>query len=144
MKIWKRPISVEILNSIPKGTADGHLGVEYIEVGDDFIVARIPFGDLTKDADGKLHPSLPVLLAESLGSVGAAFSCSPQFSAVGLSINANHFRDVESGWVTGTARPVEIGPSTHLWRIDLVDDQNQPVCLTHITLKLVESKALVR
>jgi 1,4-dihydroxy-2-naphthoyl-CoA hydrolase len=98
--------------------------------------------ELTKDADGKLHRGVPVLLAESLGSIGAAFSCEPEFSAVGLNINANHFKVAESGWITGTAHPIEIGPSTHLWRIDLVDDKGQPICMTHITLKLVKSKAL--
>jgi uncharacterized protein (TIGR00369 family) len=140
MNIWTRTISVEELTRISESTAVGHLGVEFTEVGDDYIVGRVLVNERTKDADGLLHRGIPVLLAETLGSIGAACSCSLDFLAVGLAINANHFKEVTNGWITGTARPVEIGTSTHVWKIDVQDDQDQLICTVHITMKLVESK----
>ena len=135
--IWKRPISVEMLNSLHVNTTVAHLGIEFLEVGDDFIRARAPVDDRTRQPMGILHGGISVLLAESLGSCGAAFSSPPEYRAVGLDINANHLRSVSEGWVTGVGRPIHRGRSTHVWQIELSNDKGQLTCISRITMALL-------
>ncbi len=135
--LWKQTASVETLTAIHVGTTVAHLGIEFVEVGDDFIRARAPVDARTRQPMGILHGGVSVLLAETLGSCGAAFASPPGYRAVGLDINANHLRSVSDGWVTGTARPIHIGRSTHVWQVDLSDDQGQLTCVSRITLAIL-------
>ena len=135
--IWKQPISVESLTAIHVGTTVPHLGIEFLEVGDDFIRARAPVDSRTRQPLGILHGGISVLLAETLGSCGAACASPPGTRAVGLDINANHLRSVTEGWVTGTARPVHIGRTTNVWQIELVDDRGRPTCVSRITMAIL-------
>ena len=135
--IWTRPISIEELAAIHKGTAPEHLGMEFLEVGDDFITGRIPVDARTRQPYGLLHGGVSVVLAETLGSCGAACSCPPGHRAVGLDINANHLRGATEGWVTGITRPVHLGRTTQVWQIDLHDDQGRPTCVSRITMAIL-------
>ena len=137
MAIWTRPISVEILTGIHDDTAVRRLGIEFLEVGDDFIRARVPVDERTRQPYGILHGGVSVVLAETLGSCGAAYCCPPGFRAVGLDINANHLRGATSGWVTGTTRPVHVGRTTQVWQIDLHDDAGRPTCVSRITMAVL-------
>ncbi|NDP38425.1 MAG: hotdog fold thioesterase [Rhodoferax sp.] len=137
MTIWKRPISVAELTAISVNTAVDHLGMEFLEVGDDFIRARVPVDHRTKQPYGLLHGGVSVVLAETLGSCGAAYASPDGQLAVGLDINANHIRGVTSGWVTGTARPVHIGRTTQVWQIDMHNDAGELSCLSRITMAVL-------
>ena len=137
MPIWKRPISVAELTAISANTAFDQLGMEFLEVGDDFIRARVPVDHRTKQPYGLLHGGASVVLAETLGSCGAAYACPEGHLAVGLDINANHIRGVTSGWVTGTARPVHIGRTTQVWQIDLHNDAGELSCVSRITMAVL-------
>lgn len=139
--IWKQPLSVESLTRLHVGTTVAHLGIEFLEVGDDFITARVPVDGRTLQPAGILHGGVSVVLAETLGSCGAAFSAPPGHRAVGLDINANHLRSARSGWVTGTARPVHIGRSTHVWQIELKDDEGRPTCVSRLTMAILSPAA---
>ncbi|MDD3785505.1 MAG: hotdog fold thioesterase [Hydrogenophaga sp.] len=136
-RIWTQDISVEILAGIHQGTAVQHLGIEFLEVGDDFITARVPVDTRTRQPYGLLHGGVSVVLAETLGSCGAAFSCPPGHRAVGLDINANHLKGATSGWVTGTTRPVHIGRTTQVWQIDLRNEAGEPTCVSRITMAVL-------
>ena len=138
--VWKQPVSVEILTALHVGTAVAHLGIEFLEVGDDWIKARVPVDTRTRQPYGLLHGGVSVVLAETLGSCGAACASPPGCRAVGLDINANHLRAAISGWVTGTARPVHIGRTTQVWQIDLVNDAGEMVCASRITMAVLEPK----
>lgn len=131
--IWKRPISVEILNTFLKDTAAHHLGIEVLEVGEDFIKGRVPVDARTRQPYGILHGGVSVLLAETLASVAADYASEPGFQAFGLDINANHLRSAASGWVTATAAPVHIGRSTQVWQIELADEKGRLVCVSRLT-----------
>ena len=135
--LWKRPLSVEILTQVHVGTTVAHLGIEFLEVGDDFLRARAPVDSRTRQPMGILHGGVSVLLAEALGSCGAAWAAPEGHRAVGLEINANHLRSASEGWVTGTARPIHVGRSTHVWQIELVDDKNRPTCVSRITIAIL-------
>jgi len=137
MTLWKKPISVEELTNIHVGTAVQHLGMEFLEVGDDFITGRVPVDTRTKQPYGLLHGGVSVVLAETLGSCGAAYSCPERHRAVGLDINANHLKGATSGWVTGTARPVHIGRTTQVWQIELRNDAGDLTCVSRITMAVL-------
>jgi uncharacterized protein (TIGR00369 family) len=140
MPIWQQTISVEILTRLSENTAVSHLGIEFLEVGDDYIVARVPVNAQTRQPFGLLHGGVSVVLAETLGSCGAAYSCAPGYQAVGLEVNANHLRGVRSGWVTGTARPVHLGRTTQVWQIELRDDAGKLSCVSRITMAVLGSE----
>ena len=135
--IWKQPVSVESLTRLHVGTTVAHLGIEFLEVGDDFIIGRVPVDTRTKQPYGLLHGGVSVVLAETLGSCGAAFSSPHGMRAVGLDINANHLKGVVSGWVTGTARPVHIGRTTQVWQIDLRNDFGELTCASRLTMAVL-------
>ena len=140
MRIWQKPISVEILTAHHHETAVQRLGIEFLEVGDDFIRARVPVDARTRQPYGLLHGGVSVVLAETLGSCGAAYSCPPDYRAVGLDINANHLRGATSGWVTGVTKPVHMGRTTHVWQIDMEDEQGRPTCVSRITMAILAPK----
>ena len=117
-----------------------HLGIEFLAVGDDFIRARVPVDTRTKQPYGLLHGGVSVVLAETLGSVGAYHASPEGWLAVGLDINANHLRAARSGWVTGTARPVHIGKTTQVWQIDMVNDAGELTCVSRITMAMLAPK----
>ena len=136
--IWTVPVTPHSLAEMHIGTAVAHLGIEFLEVGDDFIRARVPVDGRTRQPYGILHGGVSVVLAETLGSCGAACSAPAGQRAVGLEINANHLRSTSSGWVTGTARPIHIGRSTHVWQIEMADDQGRPTCISRITMAILK------
>jgi uncharacterized protein (TIGR00369 family) len=137
MRIWKQPVSVEALTAVHVNTAVARLGIEFLEVGDDFIRARVPVDHRTIQPYGLLHGGVSVVLAEALGSCGAAFAAPPGHRAVGLDINANHLKGTTSGWVTGVTRPVHIGRSTQVWQIELTNDAGELTCVARITMAVL-------
>ncbi|MDB5752700.1 MAG: putative esterase [Ramlibacter sp.] len=139
-RIWKQEITVQALTALHRGTAPEYLGMEFLEVGDDFIRGRIPVDARTRQPYGVIHGGVSVVLAETLGSCGAVYCCPPGFRAVGLDINANHLRGASSGWVTGTARPVHVGRSTQVWQIDLHNDAGELTCVSRLTMAVLTPK----
>jgi uncharacterized protein (TIGR00369 family) len=137
MPIWKQPISVELLTLNNANSAVTHLGIEFLEVGDDFIRARVPVDERTRQPYGLLHGGVSVVLAETLGSCGAAFAAPAGHRTVGLDINANHLKGVTSGWVIGTTRPVHIGRSTQVWAIELTNEAGELTCVSRITMAML-------
>ena len=135
--IWKQPVSVETLTEMHRQTAPDYLGIEFLEIGDDYIRGRVPVDTRTRQPYGILHGGVSVVLAETLGSCGAAFSCPPGYRAVGLDINANHLRSETSGWIVGTARPIHIGRTTHVWQIDLANEKGQLTCVSRLTMAIL-------
>jgi 1,4-dihydroxy-2-naphthoyl-CoA hydrolase len=136
--IWKQALSVDGLTRLHVGTTVEHLGIEFLEVGADFIRARAPVDARTKQPAGILHGGISVVLAETLGSCGAAFSVPAGQRVVGLDINANHVRSATAGWVTGVARPLHRGRTTQVWQIELHDDAGRLTCVSRITMAVLE------
>lgn len=141
MRIWKQAISVELLTATTADTAVSHLGIEFLEVGDDFISARVPVDARTVQPYGLLNGGVSVLLAETLGSCGAAYAAPEGHRVVGLDINANHLRGATSGWVTGITRPVHRGRSTQVWQIELSNDAGELTCVACITMAVLAPKS---
>ena len=143
MSIWKRKPEIAEINKVSSDTLAGHLGIEFFEVGDDYLKARMPVDNRTVQPLGMLHGGASVTLAESLGSVGSYFTLDTEkYFSVGLEINANHVKSVEDGWVTGTARPVHIGGRTQIWEIKITNSDDQLVCISRLTLAVISNKAV--
>jgi 1,4-dihydroxy-2-naphthoyl-CoA hydrolase len=141
MRIWKKEISIAELTRSHAESAVALLGIEFIEIGDDFIRARVPVDRRTVQPFGILHGGVSVVLAETLGSCGAHYSAPEGQYCVGLDINANHIRSATSGWVTGTTRPVHRGRSTQVWQIDMHDDKGELTCVSRITMAVLTGAA---
>jgi 1,4-dihydroxy-2-naphthoyl-CoA hydrolase len=134
--IWKVKPTVEVLNSFyPKNHIGDYIGIEFTEIGEDYITGKMPVDNRTRQPMGLLHGGASCVLAETLGSVGASL-CIDQTKqvAVGLDINANHLRAAREGYVYGTAKPIHIGRSTQVWEIKIVNESNQLVCISRLTM----------
>ena len=141
MRIWQKPISVEILTQGTANTADSHLGIEFVEVGDDYIIGRVPVDARTRQPYGLLHGGISVVLAETLASMAGNFVVNPKTHyCVGLEINANHLKSATGGEVVGTARPLHIGRRTQVWEIRIEQD-GKSICISRMTLAVVERTA---
>jgi 1,4-dihydroxy-2-naphthoyl-CoA hydrolase len=137
--MFNENISLEFLNSLNNNTITELLGIEYTEIGKDYLIGKMPVDIRTHQPFGILHGGASVVLAESLGSI-ASFLClkDPQSQkAVGLEINANHLRPVSTGWVFGKATPIHIGNKTHVWEIKITNEENKLVCVSRITVMVV-------
>jgi len=142
MSIWTRPLNIESINKGNKNTAVESLGIEFTEIGDDYIKGRMPVDSRTIQPYGILHGGSSVLLAETLSSIAANYCLRGEGQqAVGLEINANHLRSVSSGWVIGTARPIHIGGSTQVWEIRIENEDGQPTCISRITMAVISPRA---
>jgi 1,4-dihydroxy-2-naphthoyl-CoA hydrolase len=114
-----------------------HLGIEFTELGPNFIIAKMPVDARTHQPFGLLHGGASVALAETLGSVAAQLTLAENQYAVGLEINANHIKGVRNGWVFGKAVPVHIGRSTQVWEIRITEEEGKLVCLSRITMSVL-------
>jgi len=138
MAIWKKAFTLDDLKALHADTAEGHLGIEFTAIGDDWLAARMPVVSRTVQPFRILHGGASVLLAESVGSCAANMCVDPlKFYCVGLDINANHVRGVKSGWVTGTARPLHLGQSTHVWQIHITNEAGALVCAARLTMSVL-------
>jgi uncharacterized protein (TIGR00369 family) len=122
-----------------------HLGIEFLEVGDDYVKARMPVDRRTVQPFGLLHGGASVALAETLGSVAANLCVDrDKKMCVGLEINANHLRPVTNGFVYGVARPVHIGDATQVWEIRILNEQDKLVCISRLTLATLDKQAKIK
>lgn len=141
MSIWTDTPTLEGMTERGRETALSHMGIEFLEVGDDFIKARMPVDHRTVQPAGILHGGASVVLAETLGSVAANHCLRGEGkAAVGLEINANHIRSATSGWVYGTTRPLHIGGSTQVWEIRIETEDGKLVCVSRITMAVINAR----
>jgi len=130
-------ISLDQLNALSKDTAVRSLGIVFTEIGADFVRATMPVDARTRQPFGLLHGGASVLLAETLGSMAGGLCVMPKQHVVGVEINANHLRGVRGGVVTGTARALHVGRSTHVWEVRIEDERGHLVCISRMTLAVI-------
>jgi len=140
MAIWFNPsLSIAHIQPLGENTMGAHLGIEFTEIGENFLKARMPVDDRTRQPYGLLHGGASAALAETLGSVASAFVIDlEKFYCVGLEINANHVRGVKEGFVFGTVQPLHIGQSTHVWDIKITDEREKLVCVSRLTVAILK------
>jgi len=139
MTVWKTQTTLDQLKEKSMNTMMEHLGIEYLEIGDDYLKARMPVDNRTKQPFGLLHGGASVALAETLGSIAAGLCVDrDKKGIVGLEINANHIRPVTGGWVTGVTTPIHIGNTTQIWEIRIYNEQEKLVCISRLTVANIE------
>lgn len=134
---FRRPMSLEALNALSRGTAMEPLGIVFTQIGPDFLRATMPVDARTRQPYGRLHGGASVLLAETLGSTAGMLCVEEGRGVVGVEINANHLRGVSEGLVTGTVRPLHVGRSTQVWDIRIEDAQRRLVCVSRLTAAVI-------
>lgn len=139
MAIWKTQTTLEELTARAKNTLIEHLGIEFLEIGDDYLKARMPVDERTKQTAGILHGGASVALAETIGSIAARLCVNNDNKGiVGLEINANHIKAVIDGWVTGIAKSLHIGITTQVWEIKMYNDAEMLVCVSRLTVANID------
>lgn len=142
--IWFKPYDLSFIENIRSGGMSKHIGLEFTEVGPDFLKAKMPVDQRTTQPFGILHGGASCVLSESLGSVAAWMTIDPdKFRAVGLEINANHIRAVTEGWVVGTCTPIHVGKRTQVWQTDITEESTgKRVCISRLTVAVIDQGTL--
>ena len=142
MSIWfDKELSLEKFARLGKNTMGEYIGIEWTEIGDDFLKARMPVDHRTIQPYGLLHGGASCTLAETIGSVASAMVVDHnRFQCVGLEINANHVHSATGGFVMGIATPLHLGKSTHVWDIKIYNENNKMVCVSRLTVAIIEKR----
>jgi 1,4-dihydroxy-2-naphthoyl-CoA hydrolase len=139
MSIWFKDYTVKDI--VTKGTMVEHLGIEVIELGDDYVIGTMPVDNRTKQPFGILHGGASVALSETLASYGGFLTIDPEkYHVVGVEINANHLKMAKKGIVTGKCSPIKRGKSTQVWQTEITDEKNELICISRITLMVLTKK----
>jgi 1,4-dihydroxy-2-naphthoyl-CoA hydrolase len=140
MSIWfNKSLSIDDIKPISKNTMGEYIGIEFTEIGENYLKARMPVDHRTQQPYGLLHGGASAALAETLGSVASAFVIDQEnFYCVGLEINANHIRGAKEGHVFGTAIALHLGRTTHVWDIKIYNEQEKLVCVSRLTVAILK------
>jgi len=130
---------LESMRQMEHGNILEVLGIEILEVGDDYVKGKMPVDKRTHQPHGILHGGASVVLAESLGSIASnlVVDTTKQY-AVGLDINANHLRPVSEGFVYGIAKPIHVGRKSHVWSIEITNEEGKMVCISRLTMAVID------
>ena len=134
-------VSLDQLNENGENTMAAFLGMEFTEIGPDYLRMMMPVNDRTRQPYGLLHGGASAALAETVGSVASSLIIDPEKQfCVGLDINANHVRGIKEGYVHAIARPLHLGSTTHVWDIKICDEHNKLVCISRLTVAIRDKK----
>ncbi|RLB89535.1 MAG: thioesterase [Deltaproteobacteria bacterium] len=139
VKIWKKEFTIKDLNLFTKESIVGHVGIEFLEKGDDFISATMPVDKRTMQPLGILHGGASVVLAETLGSAASHMTLKDSEYSVGLEIKANHLKSVTKGQVKGVVKPVHMGKTTQVWDISIKNEKNELICISRLTMMVLKT-----
>jgi 1,4-dihydroxy-2-naphthoyl-CoA hydrolase len=130
-----------IAKHMNKNTMMEVLGVEYIDVQEGYVEARMPVDKRTHQPVGLLHGGASAALVETLGSLGSALLVDPnEYNVTGIEVNTNHVKGVREGWVIGKGRIIHRGKTTHLWNVDIFNEQNELVATGRLTVLIIAKK----
>ena len=132
--IWKKPFTMEILNSFCRKGLMAGLGISFTAFGDDWMEARMPVDDRTRQPYGYLHGGATAALIETLGSIAGNYAADKAHSCMGLDIETHHLRAVREGFVTAHAVPRHLGSSVQVWLVTVRDEENNLIAEGHMTL----------
>ena len=137
--MWFQDYNIEQLNGARNANMAGAVGIEFLEIGSDYLKARMPVDERTRQAFGILHGGASCVLSETLGSVAAWMCINPEKQrAVGIEINANHLRSVSEGFVTAICKPVKVGRSLHVWNTEIFKEDGKIACTSRLTVAIMD------
>lgn len=139
MKIWQTEIDLKTITERNKNTMCDYLGIEFVEIGDDYLIARMPVDYRTKQPIGIMHGGASCVLAETIGSTAAQYCVNyNEYYCVGLDINTNHIRSVKEGYVTAVAKPFHLGKSTQVWSIEIKNNEGKLISVNRLTMAVLK------
>ena len=140
MSIWfNSALSIDDFKGLGSGTMVEYIGIEFTELGENYVKARMPVDHRTRQVYGILHGGASAVLAETIGSIASAMVLDrTKYYCVGLEINANHIRSAREGFVYGMATPIHLGRLTHVWDIKIHNEQEQIICVSRLTVAILE------
>ncbi|TNJ37364.1 hotdog fold thioesterase [Prosthecochloris vibrioformis] len=141
--IFTTPVTAADINTtqIVDGQMARHLGIEMVEVGLDFMTAKMPVDHRTIQRIGILHGGASLALAETVGSIAASYCIDRESSfIVGQEINANHIRSVREGFVYARATPLHLGRTSHVWDIRITNEEGKLVCVSRFTVAVLKKR----
>lgn len=137
--IWFKEYKTSDWAGRSKGTIHDSLGIEITELGEDSIKGRMPIDERTFQPMKILHGGASVVLAESLGSIASAMIVDPEkYFVVGQIVNANHVRPGIKGYANGIAKSIHIGTRSHIWDIEIFNDDQKLLCTVRLTMAVVK------
>ncbi|MDA0683923.1 MAG: hotdog fold thioesterase [Bacteroidetes bacterium] len=139
--IWKKPTDLAIMNNFSKECMVGHIGIEFIEIGPDYLVATMPVDHRTVQPLGLLHGGASASLLETVASVGATWAVGKDDFCVGVELNINHIKAKRHGLVKAIGRPLQLGGTIQVWNVDIEDEQGGMVATGRLTLAVRHQKA---
>lgn len=132
---------LSMCNLFSKNTLMETLEIEFIDAGEDFLVAKMPVNPRIHQPMGLLHGGATVALAESVGSAASMLFINPEESEIrGIEISANHLKSKKEGIVFGTAKIIHKGRSLHLWEIKITDEEGKLISLCKLTNMVLQIK----
>jgi len=134
-------IDIAEVNNYLKGTLYEHLGMEVVEIGAEHVKMTMPVDKRTLQPMQILNGGASLALAESVGSLAGNLSVYPHKTCLGLDISGRHLKSVSSGIVTAIAKPKRLGSKTQLWDIEIKDEENSLVCVSQLTLMVMDKPA---
>lgn len=138
MKIWQTEISLETATNRGKHTLSDFLGIEFIDLGDNYLRARMSITPRVHQPIGIMHGGVSCVLAETVGSTAANYCVDQQkYYCVGLDINTNHVRAIRDGYVVATAKPFHLGKTTQVWGIDIVNQDGKMISINRLTMAVL-------
>lgn len=140
MQLWrKEELDLDRLNSMADGTLAAVLGMEFTDIGDNYLIAKMPVDHRTRQPFGILHGGASAALAETVGSMAGWLCINPDLKAcVGLELNCNHIKSKTEGWIYAKAVPVHLGGSTQVWDIRITDERAQLICISRLTMAVIK------
>lgn len=142
MSIWFKPYTAADIQGMLKNNMCETIGIEITELTPDSVKGKMPVDHRTVQPMNILHGGASVALAETLGSIGSHLIVDPTiYICVGLDINANHLRPAAGGFVYAEAKPIHIGKKTHVWSIEIKNEQGKLVCISRLTMAVIELKS---
>lgn len=138
--MWKlENVTLELLNNLAPNTLAAALGIEFTEFGADYLIAKMPVDERTRQPFGILHGGASAALAETIGSVAGWLCINPEKQyCVGLEINCNHIKGKSEGWVYGKVTPIHVGGSTQVWHIEIKDEAGKLICISRLTMAVIK------
>lgn len=130
---------VSQINSTRAGSVWDMLDITLLEAHKEKVVARMPIGPNHRQQLGYLHGGISITLAESLASLGSVLNIdASRQMAFGLEINASHLRSKRDGVLTGTATPIRLGRTAHVWDVRITDEDERLICISRCTIAIVD------
>lgn len=137
--IWKTSVTPNEINQRCKNTLVDHLGIEFTEVGDEYMIAKMPVDQRTCQPMGIIHGGATAALSETVASAAANYCTEKGKVCVGLELNINHIKKADTGFVFATAKPLHLGKTTQVWEVKIKNEAGQLISAARLTIAVINN-----